>query len=36
MGQVSDSDYQKARRLVETINQQLALEKVRDEEDLET
>ena len=36
MGQISDSDYQKARRAVETINQQLALEKVRDEEDLKT
>jgi RND family efflux transporter MFP subunit len=36
MGQISDSDYQKARRLVETITQQLLLEKVRDEEDLAT
>ena len=36
MGQISDSEYQKARRQVETINQQLALEKVRDEEDLAT
>ena len=36
MGQLSDSEYQKARRQVETINQQLALEKVRDEEDLAT
>ena len=36
MGQISDSEYQKARRAVETINQALALEKVRDEEDLKT
>ena len=36
MGQISDSEYQKARRAVETIQQQLALEKVRDEEDLKT
>jgi RND family efflux transporter MFP subunit len=36
MGQVSDSEYQKARRLVETYEQQQALEKVRDEEDLKT
>jgi RND family efflux transporter MFP subunit len=36
MGQVSDSDYQKARRAVETIKQQIALEKVRNEEDLAT
>jgi len=36
MGQLSDSEYQKARRAVETIQQQLALEKVRDEEDLKT
>ena len=36
MGQISDSEYQKARRAVETIQQQLAMEKVRDEEDLKT
>jgi len=36
MGQVSDSDYQKARRAVETIKQQLALEKVTNEENLKT
>jgi len=36
MGQVSDSDYQKARRAVETIKQQMALEKVRDQEDLQS
>jgi len=36
MGQLSDSEYQKARRAVETIKQQLAIEKVRDEEDLKT
>ena len=36
MGQVSDSDYQKARRAVETIEQQMALEKVRDQEDLQS
>jgi RND family efflux transporter MFP subunit len=36
MGQVSDSDYQKARRAVETIKQQLALEKVLNEENLRT
>src|ERR1700678_3236250 len=36
MGQISDSDYQKARRGVETIKQQLALEKIRNEEDLAT
>jgi RND family efflux transporter MFP subunit len=36
MGQVSDSDYQKSRRAVETLEQQLALEKVRNEEDLNT
>jgi RND family efflux transporter MFP subunit len=36
MGQISDSDYQKSRRSVETITQQLLLEKVRDEEDLAT
>ena len=36
LGQISDSDYQKARRGVETIKQQLALEKVRNEEDLRT
>jgi len=36
MGQVSDSDYQKARRLVETVKQALALEKVTNEEDLKT
>jgi RND family efflux transporter MFP subunit len=34
LGQLSDSDYQKARRLVETVKQQLALENVRNEEDL--
>ncbi len=34
MGQVSDSDYQKARRAVETLEQQLALEKVLNEENL--
>jgi RND family efflux transporter MFP subunit len=36
MGQISDSDYQKARRAVETIKQQLALEKVMNEENLKT
>ena len=36
MGQISDSDYQKARRLVETYKQQLAVEAVRNEEDLKT
>jgi RND family efflux transporter MFP subunit len=36
LGQISDSDYQNARRSVETIKQQLALEKVRNEEDLKT
>ncbi|HXQ81262.1 MAG TPA: efflux RND transporter periplasmic adaptor subunit [Opitutaceae bacterium] len=36
MGQVSDSDYQKARRAVETIKQMVALEKVTNEEDLKT
>jgi RND family efflux transporter MFP subunit len=34
MGQLSDSDYQKARRLVETVKQKLALEKVINEENL--
>jgi RND family efflux transporter MFP subunit len=36
MGQIADSDYQKARRVVETVQVQLALEKVRDQEDLAT
>jgi RND family efflux transporter MFP subunit len=36
MGQVSDSDYQKARRAVETLEQQLALETVMNEENLRT
>jgi RND family efflux transporter MFP subunit len=36
MGQVSDSDYQKAHRAVQTLEQRLALEKVRNEEDLNT
>jgi len=36
LGQVSDADYQKARRKVETLEQSLALEKVRDEEDVAT
>jgi RND family efflux transporter MFP subunit len=36
MGQVSDSEYQKARRLVETIKQKLALEKVINQENLNT
>jgi RND family efflux transporter MFP subunit len=36
MGQVSDSDYQKARRAVETIKQKLALEKNMNEENLRT
>jgi RND family efflux transporter MFP subunit len=36
LGQISDSDYQKARRLVDTVKQQLALEDVRNEEDLNT
>jgi RND family efflux transporter MFP subunit len=36
LGQISDSDYQKARRLVDTVKQQLALEDVRNEEDLKT
>ena len=36
MGQVSDSDYQKSRRAVETMKRQLALEKVTNEEDLKT
>jgi RND family efflux transporter MFP subunit len=34
MGQLSQSDYEKARRLIETANQKLALEKVVDEENL--
>jgi RND family efflux transporter MFP subunit len=34
MGQVSQSDYDKARRLVETVNQKLALEKVINQENL--
>jgi RND family efflux transporter MFP subunit len=36
MGQVSDSEYQKARRAVETIKQRQAQESVRDQEDLKT
>ena len=36
LGQISDSDYQKARRAVETIKQQLALENVHNEEGLKT
>ncbi len=36
MGQLSDSEYQKARRAVETIQQQLAIEKVIDEENVKT
>jgi RND family efflux transporter MFP subunit len=36
MGQVSDSDYQKARRLVETVKQKLALEKVINQENLDS
>jgi RND family efflux transporter MFP subunit len=36
MGQIADSDYQKSRRVVETDKTQLALEKVRDDEDLAT
>lgn len=36
LGQISDNDYQKSRRNVETIKQRLALEKVRNEEDLQT
>ena len=36
LGQVSDSDYQIKRRAVETVKQQLALEKVRDQEYLAT
>jgi RND family efflux transporter MFP subunit len=36
LGQISDSDYQKSRRAVETAEQALALEKVRNEEDLAT
>jgi RND family efflux transporter MFP subunit len=36
MGQIADSDYQKSRRVVETVQVQLALEKVRDQEDLAT
>jgi RND family efflux transporter MFP subunit len=36
MGQISDSDYQKSRRVVETLKQQQALEKVRNEEDIAT
>ena len=36
MGQIADSDYQKSRRAVETLEQQLMLEKVRNEEDLAT
>jgi RND family efflux transporter MFP subunit len=36
LGQISDSDYQKSRRAVETVKEQIALEKVRNEEDLET
>jgi RND family efflux transporter MFP subunit len=36
LGQVSDSDYQKARRSVETAQQQLALEKVMNEQNLKS
>jgi RND family efflux transporter MFP subunit len=36
MGQESDSNYQKSRRAVETLEKQIALEKVRNEEDLAT
>jgi len=36
LGQVSDNDYQIKRRAVETIKQQIALEKVRNQEDLDT
>lgn len=36
MGQVSESDYNKARRAVQTLETQLALEKVLDEENLHT
>ncbi len=36
MGQQSDSDYQKSRRAVQTIKQQLAMEKVLNDENLKT
>jgi RND family efflux transporter MFP subunit len=36
LGQVSDSEYQKARRAVQTIEQQAALEKIRNDADLKT
>ncbi len=35
LGQISENDYQKSRRAVETIKQQLALEKVLNEENLQ-
>jgi RND family efflux transporter MFP subunit len=36
LGQISSSDYEKARRVVETAEQQLALEKVMNEQNLKT
>jgi len=36
LGRISDSDYQKSRRAVETIKQQMLLEKIRDEAELAT
>lgn len=36
MGQVSDSEYQKARRLMETLQTQMALEKINREQDYES
>jgi RND family efflux transporter MFP subunit len=36
LGQLSDSEYQKARRLVETIQNRMAIEKLVNEEDLQT
>lgn len=36
LGQISDSDYQKARRAVETAEQQMALEKLLNEQNLES
>ena len=36
LGQLSDSEYQKFRRAVDTVKQQIALEKIRNEEDLNT
>jgi RND family efflux transporter MFP subunit len=36
LGQLSDAEYQKARRAVDTVKQQIALENIRNEEDLNT